>query len=47
VIQVGPIKLEVGKAISSTVTLLVSLLVVSIALPYLKAYAPIKGAARS
>ena len=47
VIQVGPIKLEVGKAISSTVTLLVSLLVVSIALPYVKAYAPIKGAARS
>ena len=47
VLQVGSVKLEVGKAISSTVTLLVSLLVVSMALPYLKAYAPIKGAARS
>jgi large-conductance mechanosensitive channel len=47
VLQVGSVKLEVGKAISSTVTLLVSLLVVSLALPYLKAYAPIKGAARS
>lgn len=46
-ITVGGVKLEVGKVISATATLLVSLLVVSITLPYIKAYAPIQGAKRS
>ena len=46
-VQVGSVKLEVGQVISATVTLLVSLLVVSMTLPYLKQYAPIRGAARS
>lgn len=46
-VQVGSVKLEVGQLISATVTLLVSLLVVSLTLPYLKTYMPIRGAARS
>jgi len=46
-VQVGRVKLEVGSVISATLTLLISLLVVSITLPYVKAYAPIRGAARS
>lgn len=46
-IQLGSIKLEVGSVITATTTLLVSLAVVSFTLPYLKAYAPIRGAARS
>ena len=45
-VQVGTVKLEVGQVISATVTLLLSLLVVSVALPYVKAYAPIRGAGR-
>ena len=46
-IQVAGVKLEVGKVVSATVTLLVSLLIVSVTLPYIKAYAPIQGAKRS
>jgi large-conductance mechanosensitive channel len=47
ILQLGPVKLNVGKAISSTITLLVAMFVVSVTLPYIKAYAPIKGAGRS
>jgi len=47
VVSVGPVKLEVGKALGSALTLLVALLVVSFTLPYIKAYAPKIGAARS
>ena len=47
VIQVGSVKLEVGKAIGAALTLLTALLVVSVTLPYIKAYAPKLGAARS
>lgn len=46
VVNVGGVKLQVGEVISATATLLISLLVVSITLPYIKAYAPIRGAAR-
>ena len=46
-VQVAGVKLEVGKVVSATVTLLVSLLIVSLTLPYIKAYAPITGAKRS
>jgi large-conductance mechanosensitive channel len=46
-LQVGGVKLEVGSVISATATLVISLLVVSLTLPYIKAYAPIRGAARS
>lgn len=46
VVNIGGVKLQVGEVIGATATLLISLLVVSITLPYIKAYAPIKGAAR-
>lgn len=46
-VTIAGVKLEVGKVVSATLTLLVSLLVVSITLPYIKAYAPITGAKRS
>ena len=46
VVQVGSVKLQVGEVIGATATLLIALLVVSFTLPYIKAYAPIKGAAR-
>jgi len=45
-IQVGPVKLLVGEMISATVTLVIAMLVVTFTLPYIKAYAPLKGAAR-
>ena len=45
-IQVGPVKLMVGEAIAATATLVIAMLVVTFTLPYLKAYAPLKGAAR-
>lgn len=47
IIQVGPAKLNVGKAISASITLLVATFVVSLTLPYVKTYATIKGAGRS
>ena len=46
-IQVGSVKLQVGNAIAATFTLLIAMLVVTFTLPYIKAYAPLKGAARS
>ena len=46
-LQVGPVKLLVGDAIAATVTLVIAMLVVTFTLPYIKAYAPLKGAARS
>lgn len=45
-IQVGPVKLMVGQAIAATTTLIIAMLVVTFTLPYIKAYAPLKGAAR-
>ena len=46
-INIAGVKLEVGQVISATATLVISLLVVSVTLPYLKAYAPISGAKRA
>jgi large-conductance mechanosensitive channel len=46
-LQVGPVKLLVGDAIAASVTLLIAMLVVTFTLPYIKSYAPLKGAARS
>jgi len=43
VIQLGPIKLSVGDAISSTLNLLIAWFVVSTTLPYIRTYAPIGG----
>jgi len=46
-LQVGPVKLLVGDAIAASVTLLIAMLVVTFTLPYIKSYAPLKGAGRS
>jgi large-conductance mechanosensitive channel len=46
-LQVGPVKLLVGDAIAATVTIGFAMLVVTFTLPYIKAYAPLKGAARA
>lgn len=40
VVSVGPVKLSIGDAIASTVHLAVSLLIVSMLLPYIRAYVP-------
>ena len=45
-IQVGPVKLLIGDMIAATVTLVIAMLVVTFTLPYIKAYAPLRGAAR-
>jgi large-conductance mechanosensitive channel len=45
-VSIGPVKLEIGKAIGAALTLLTAILVVSITLPYVRAYAPSIGAAR-
>jgi len=43
VVQIGPLKLSIGDAIGATINLLVTWLVVTVTLPYLKTYAPIGG----
>jgi large-conductance mechanosensitive channel len=43
VIQIGPLKLSIGDAIGATINLLITWLVVTVTLPYLKTYAPIGG----
>ena len=45
-LSLGPIKLEVGKVIAATMTLLVAIFVVSVTLPLVRAYAPMTGARR-
>jgi large-conductance mechanosensitive channel len=45
-VSIGPVKLEVGKVVSATITLAVALVVVAVTLPYIKAYAPMIGARR-
>ena len=45
-VSLGPVKLEVGKAIGAAITLLVAIFVVSVTLPYVRAYAPMTGARR-
>ena len=43
VVQVGPVKLNIGDAIGATLNLLIAYFVVSVTLPYIKTYAPIGG----
>jgi large-conductance mechanosensitive channel len=43
VIQVGPIKLNVGDAIGAVMNLAIAFLVVSMTMPYVRAYAPMGG----
>lgn len=43
VIQVGPIKLNIGDAIGAVMNLAIAFLVVSMTLPYVRSYAPMGG----
>jgi len=43
VINLGPVKLNVGDAIGATLNLLIAFFVVSMTLPYIKAYTPVGG----
>ena len=43
VVQVGPIKLNIGDVIVQTLNLLIVFAVVSLALPYLREYVPVAG----
>lgn len=43
VLTIGPIKLSIGDAIGATFNLLIAFVVVSVTLPYLRAYAPVGG----
>lgn len=43
VINIGPVKLNVGDAIGATLNLLIAFFVVSMTLPYIKAYTPVGG----
>jgi large-conductance mechanosensitive channel len=43
VINLGPVKLSIGDAISATLNLLIAWFVVSTTLPYIRTYAPIGG----
>jgi large-conductance mechanosensitive channel len=43
IIQVGPVKLNIGDAIGATINLAVAYFVVSMTLPYIKEYAPMGG----
>jgi len=45
-VQVGPVKLLIGDVIAATVTLVIAMLVVTFTLPYIKSYAPLRGAGR-
>lgn len=42
-VQLGPVKFNIGDAISSTITLAIALFVVSFTLPYLREYSPVRG----
>lgn len=43
VVQVGPIKLNIGDAIGAVMNLAIAFLVVSMTLPYVRSYAPMGG----
>jgi len=45
-VQVGPIKLNIGDAISATLTLAIALFVVSWTLPYIREYSPVRGGSK-
>ena len=43
VLSIGPIKLSIGDAIGATFNLLIAFAVVSLTLPYIRAYVPVGG----
>jgi large-conductance mechanosensitive channel len=45
-LQVGPVKLALGDALSATVNLAIAITVVWLTLPYIRAYSPISGGRR-
>jgi len=45
-LQIGPIKFNIGEAISATLTLAIALLVVSMTLPYIREYSPVRGGSK-
>jgi large-conductance mechanosensitive channel len=45
-VQVGPVKLGLGEALSATVNLTIAIAVVYLTLPYVRAYSPISGGRR-
>ena len=45
-IQLGPVKLNIGDAIAATLNLAIALFVVSMTLPYLREYSPVKGGSK-
>ena len=46
-VDVGPVKLKVGDAISATFTLVIALVVTAAVLPYIHAYSPLQGGKRA
>ncbi len=42
-VQLGPVKLNIGDAISATLTLAIALFVVAYTLPYIREYSPVRG----
>lgn len=43
IIQIGPVKLNIGDAIGATINLCIALAVLYLTLPYIREYAPIGG----
>jgi large-conductance mechanosensitive channel len=43
VINVGPLKINIGDIIGATLNLIAAYFVVSLTLPYIKEYAPVRG----
>ncbi len=43
VINIGPVKINIGELIGATINLIVAYFVVSMTLPYIKEYAPVRG----
>jgi len=43
VVQVGPVKLALGDALSATVNFAIAIVVVYMTLPYIRTYSPIRG----
>jgi large-conductance mechanosensitive channel len=45
-VQVGPVKLGLGDALSATVNFAIAIIVVYLTLPYIRTYSPIQGGRR-
>jgi len=45
-VQVGPVKLALGDALSATVNFAIAIVVVYFTLPYIRTYSPIQGGRR-